>query len=526
MDLERIVQTVTLKVFGSLDIGESLTNTREELAKWMPADELVMFQMTKETNEVFLICHIDQTGIRSIDRQSLITLTEQQISERNIRFAKTNEDFIVLRRSEMKIDVSGSPLNRNLERLGMPSDRDQLILFNFNLNAGIGLVSYESASYNEDHKSLLTELKEPFSGAIVNAMRYQELQHARERLQAENRALQVELQKEVGDRVIGMHQGLKQVMELVGRVAKTPSPVLLMGETGSGKEVIATSIHRLSECNDSPFVSLNCGAIPETLIDSELFGHEKGAFTGANERKMGRFERAQGGTLFLDEVGELPPSAQVKLLRVLQEKEFERIGGSRSIRCEVRLIAATNRDLPAMVQRGEFREDLWFRLNVFPITIPPLRERRGDIPALAYFFIETRSRQLNLPYRPTLPASELNRLVQYDWPGNVRELQNAIERALILSRGAPLQFPYLTRMNRIFSVPETSPGEGSPSSPKTFPVPFEEMCRTYFRSLLEQTNGRISGPDGAAVIAGMNPNTFRSKLKKLGLLRTMGNRRH
>lgn len=514
MDLERIVQAVTLKAFGSLDLGESLKNTRAELNKWMPADEMFMFQMSDNTNDVFLICHIDQTGVRNIDRQSLITLTDQQISERNNRFAATTEDFIVLRRSELSIEFSSQHLEESLRRVGVPPDSDYLVLFNKTLNAGIGLVSHHLQSYHDDHVRLLRELKEPFSGAIINGMRYQELQRIRERLQAENRALQNELQKEVGDRVVGMHQGLKHVMDLVSQVAKTPSPVLLMGETGSGKEVIATSIHRLSAQSDGPFVSLNCGAIPETLIDSELFGHEKGSFTGANERKLGRFERAQGGTLFLDEVGELPPSAQVKLLRVLQEKEFERIGGSRPIQADVRLIAATNRDLPNMVRKGEFREDLWFRLNVFPISIPPLRERREDIPSLAYFFIETRSRQLNLPYRPTLPASELDRLVKYDWPGNVRELQNAIERALILSRGEPLQFPYLASVHHNIShaAPLLQPTQ--PASMTTY----EEMSRAYFEKLLESTSGRISGPKGAAIIAGMNPNTLRSKLKKLGLL--------
>ncbi|MBN2529621.1 MAG: sigma 54-interacting transcriptional regulator [Deltaproteobacteria bacterium] len=404
-----------------------------------------------------------------------------------------------------------------LQELGLHPNTHIVLLGVQSAEAAVLFVSEASRTFSQRHIEMIHILKEPFGIAVHNAMRFYELNRIKERLQAENRALQNELQKEVGDRVVGMHQGLRHVMDLAGQVAKTISPVLLLGETGSGKEVVATSIHRLSDRSDDPFVSLNCGAIPETLIDSELFGHEKGSFTGANERKLGRFERAQGGTLFLDEVGELPPSAQVKLLRVLQEKEFERLGGNRSIRADVRLIAATNRDLPAMVRKGEFREDLWFRLNVFPISIPPLRERREDIPALAYFFIETRSRQLNLPYRPTLPPHELDRLVRYDWPGNVRELQNAIERALILSRGEPLQFPYLSSG---LTLPPTSDAAsvsiaGTPDAPT---LTYREMSRKYFGDVLNFTGGRISGPRGAAVMAGMNPNTLRSKLKKLGLI--------
>jgi transcriptional regulator with GAF, ATPase, and Fis domain len=312
-----------------------------------------------------------------------------------------------------------------------------------------------------------------------------------------------------------MHNGLKHVMTLATQVAKKPSPVLLMGETGTGKEVIATAIHRISDRNDGPFISLNCGAIPETLVDSELFGHEKGAFTGANERKRGRFERADGGTLFLDEVGELPASAQVKLLRVLQEKEFERVGGSHPVRANVRLIAATNRNLPDMIRKGLFREDLWFRLNVFPIEIPPLRQRREDIIPLAYFFIETKIRQLNIPFQPPLPAEELNKLALYDWPGNVRELQNTIERALILSRGEPLHFPLLN--NEPGKVGSYTTSSLSKSVSDTAFPSLEEATRTYLIELLHRTGGKIAGAGGAAEVSGLNPSTLRSKLKKLGI---------
>ncbi|MBN2341052.1 MAG: sigma-54-dependent Fis family transcriptional regulator [Deltaproteobacteria bacterium] len=513
MDIERIAQTVTLRIIGSLDIEEALVETRNCISEWMPADEMFVFQMSADENDVYIICRITESGAHNMDWQLLLTLTDAEKQLRDHRFADSDPHFMVLRRCDMPSDISQGPMPSALSKFGLPSHADHLVLFDKKLNTGIGILSNEAGQYTEEHVALFTQLREPFAAAMKNAVRFYELKRTKERLEDENRALQNELQKEVGDRVVGMHHGLKQVMQLAGQVAKTLSPVLLLGETGSGKEVVATSIHRLSDRSDAPFVSLNCGAIPETLIDSELFGHEKGAFTGANERKLGRFERARGGTLFLDEVGELPPSAQVKLLRVIQEKEFERIGGNHSLRADVRLIAATNRDLPAMVRKGEFREDLWFRLNVFPIHIPPLRERREDIPSLAYFFLETRSRQLNLRYRPSLPNAELDKLVKYDWPGNVRELQNAIERALILSRGEPLQFPHLSSVFGVGAIQGSVPAEPVVPTWSTF----IEMSRAYFESLLKHTNGRISGPNGAAAIADINPNTLRSKLKKLGL---------
>lgn len=398
-----------------------------------------------------------------------------------------------------------------LLELGIAPNSSIIVLGVKAIFSAILFIAEKSAAYSQRHLEILQMLKEPFVIALHNAIRFYELERIKNRLVEDNQALQNDMQREVGDRVIGMHQGLKQVMSLVNQVAYTSSPVLLLGETGCGKEVIATAIHRISDRNQSPFISVNCGAIPESIIDSELFGHERGAFTGANERKRGRFERADKGTLFLDEVGELPPSAQVKLLRVLQEKEFERVGGSSTIRVDVRLIAATNRNLRAMVRQGQFREDLWYRLNVFPIEIPPLRERREDIPALVLHFIETKYRQFNLPFRPRLPPEELERLMAYDWPGNVRELQNAIERALILSRGEPLRFPNhsLQQNNESVTImPQSHPAQW---------LTYDQTVANYLRSVLIKTQGKIAGPHGAAKITGLNPSTLRSKLKKLGI---------
>jgi hydrogenase-4 transcriptional activator len=298
----------------------------------------------------------------------------------------------------------------------------------------------------------------------------------------------------------------------VGQVAPLDSPVLLQGETGTGKEVIANAIHYSSPRKDGPFIKVNCGAIPETLLDSELFGHEKGAFTGAISQKRGRFERADKGTIFLDEIGELPPQAQVRLLRVLQEKEIERVGGTSSIRVDIRVISATNRNLQEMVASGRFREDLWFRLNVFPIMIPPLRQRREDIPALVHHFMDRKSKELKLAERPVLAPGALDRLKAYDWPGNVRELENLIERALIQSRGGMLSFETL-------SAPQVPGGrERTRDAGRNRTVlSLDEINVQHIRQALENAGGKINGPGGAAQILGLHPNTLRGRMNKLGI---------
>lgn len=255
-------------------------------------------------------------------------------------------------------------------------------------------------------------------------------------------------------------------------------------------------------------ISLQCGAVPDSLLDSELFGHEKGAFTGASERKRGRFERADGGTLFLDEIGELTLEAQVKLLRVLQEHQFERVGGTQTIQTDVRVIAATHRDLETMVKEGSFREDLWYRLNVLPIRIPPLRLRREDIPSLVQYFVERKVQEMNLHPTPEINARELDRLQTYDWPGNVRELQNIVERALILSQGGQLRFPELASNTPAPRPASVNTTEGTLGT-------LDEAVADHIRNLLQRTGGKVAGPGGAAEILQMKPSTLRWRIKKL-----------
>jgi len=285
--------------------------------------------------------------------------------------------------------------------------------------------------------------------------------------------------------------------------------VLLLGETGSGKDVVANAVHFSSPRKDGPFVKINCGAIPDTLIDSELFGHEKGAFTGAINRKRGCFERAHDGTVFLDEIGELPLQAQVRLLRVLQDKEIQRVGGDQTISLNVRIIAATNRDLVQMVKDGSFREDLWFRLNVFPIHLPPLRERAHDIPALVQHFVEKKAADLKLPDIPVIAPHAIEALMTYTWPGNVRELANIVERALILNPQGPVDFGSLgsAQPHATVSAPEMAPATYN----------LDDAMSSHIRKAVEKANGKIHGEGGAAELLGINPNTLRSRMKKLGI---------
>jgi DNA-binding NtrC family response regulator len=302
--------------------------------------------------------------------------------------------------------------------------------------------------------------------------------------------------------MVGSSQGLRTVLKAIKLVAPTDATVLVRGETGTGKELVARAIHDQSTRSRRPFVMVNCAAIPATLLESELFGHEKGAFTGAIAQKIGRFEMAHQGTLFLDEIGEIPLELQPKLLRVLQEQEFERLGGNRTIRVDVRIVAATNRDLEQMVEQGKFRSDLYYRLNVFPVTIPPLRERREDIPMLVRFFTQKYTRKLNRAI-DEIPSNALDELTMYDWPGNIRELQNLVERAVILSAGPVLQV----------TVPNSVPVRDARPARK------DEVERDRILEALRLCGWRVGGATGAAVRLGLRRTTLQSRIKKLNIER-------
>jgi PAS domain S-box-containing protein len=332
-----------------------------------------------------------------------------------------------------------------------------------------------------------------------------------QQLHLQNEYLQEEIRSVHNvDQIVGQSPALQEALKKVDLVAGTNSSVLILGETGTGKELIARAVHAKSRREERPLIKVNCAALPSGLIESELFGHEKGAFTGATEKRIGRFELADGGTIFLDEIGDISPDLQAKLLRVLQEREFERVGGSKTIRADVRVIAATNRDLARAVAEGRFRQDLYYRLNVFPIPLLPLRERKEDIPLLVHYFVARFAAKIGRTIT-RVPKDAMRQLIEYEWPGNVRELENVIERAVILSSGPDLMIAAET-------LATPAPEQPSPKAPPQ--ASLEDVERTHIISVLKRTGWRIDGPDGAARTLNLHPSTLRSRIKKLGIRRS------
>jgi formate hydrogenlyase transcriptional activator len=353
----------------------------------------------------------------------------------------------------------------------------------------------------------LKQIADQVAIAIENAFSYAEARQLKEQLSRENLYREDEIQSEQGfEEIVGRSSGIRAVLRNIELVAPTDSTVLIYGETGTGKELIARAIHERSPRSSKPFVKLNCAAIPTGLLESELFGHERGAFTGAVMQRIGRFELANHGTAFLDEIGEISLELQPKLLRVLQEREFERLGSARTIKTDARLIAATNRNLEDCVQEGTFRADLFYRLNIFPIHMPALRERREDIPLLVRHFAQQCARRMHRSI-DAIASETMEELVRYPWPGNIRELQNVIERSVILSPGPVLRVPIAALGSRCISDEEET-------SKRTL----KEAEREHIISILKKTNWVVSGPQGAAARLGMNRSTLQFRMKKLGII--------
>jgi formate hydrogenlyase transcriptional activator len=370
------------------------------------------------------------------------------------------------------------------------------------------LARLQKNAFTQPDLDFLSQIAGQISIAIDNALAYRQISQLTDQLTQEKLYLEGELRSEMNfEEIIGNSSALRKVLHQVEAVAPTGSTVLIYGETGTGKELIARAVHNLSDRRSNAFVKLNCAAIPTGLVESELFGHERGSFTGAVTQRIGRFELASPGTIFLDEVGEIPLDLQPKLLRVLQEREFERLGSSRTLRTDARLIAATNRDLGAMVGEQTFRSDLFYRLNVFPIHVPALRERTEDIPSLVRHFTQHFARNMK-KHIDTISSDTISALVRYPWPGNIREMQNVIERAVILSRGPVLHIPLADLKSRI---PETSDTNGFAT--------LEEVERKHILSVLEQTNWVYAGPNGAAARLGLKRPTLQFRMQKLGITR-------
>lgn len=372
--------------------------------------------------------------------------------------------------------------------------------------------SREVEAFSDDEVSLLKDVSSIMATALANALAYEQIRSLKDLLQEENILLRQEIAETVEpEEMVGTSPAIRRVLEAIERVANTDSTVLICGETGTGKELVARALHRKSSRARKNLVRVNCAALPEALIASELFGHERGAFTGATQRRIGRFEMASGSTLFLDEVGEIPLEVQVSLLRVMQEREFERLGGTQTIQTDVRLIAATNRDLHQAIAEGSFRSDLFYRLNVFPIDVPPLRQRAEDIPMLVDSFIQKFSTRMGKRIRG-VDRNTMDLFVNYSWPGNIRELQNVVERGVILADNGVL----CVEPEALSHHPAAGTNHSSDHSPVQV-NPLREQTRESIEAVLVQTRGRVSGPNGAALRLRIPASTLESKIRALGI---------
>lgn len=510
IDENRFFRQATLGISSSLNIEVAMGHLMDYLKKHMPVAGMFFGLYDSEAHVGRLLARIWPPDLKPpSDTISLPREYWQRMKEKLALGAGTT----------LIKDIEAEPdeIVRHMLTRTFPIETSNIILDLELENERLGMFQIFTRGkhrYTEAHAHLISLLHDPLAIAISNILQHQEILRLKDLLADDNRYLQRRMMEMTGDTIIGANFGLQEVMKMVRQVAGLNVPVLLLGETGAGKEVIANTLHHSSERKGHPFIKVNCGAIPENLIDSELFGHEKGAFTGAVARQRGRFERAHMGTIFLDEVGELPAAAQVRLLRVLQNKEIERVGGTETIPIDVRLISATHRNLEEMVAAGQFREDLWFRLNLFPIKIPPLRERTGDIPALVRYFIERKARDLKLRREPALAQGALEGLQSYHWPGNVRELENLVERGLILNQMSEGVAPLRLDLER--KGVEDAPVESFRVSTSE-PRPLETVMGEYIRKTLDWTQGRVEGPDGAAHLLGLHPSTLRGRMRKLGI---------
>lgn len=495
----------TRRICSSLDIGKSLASCLDFIRHYVPADFASLLLMNPDLGVLEIVAYAGPEIQGVFPRVITVSQdTRNRYKEWTQQSCKTSSAYII-NNIEDNIVIGSILLSIGLLNsmflVGVIQIEKQVLGF-------VTIGNIQQIPYTQKHADLLQELNDPFAIAFNNYLSYREISRLRDLLEDDNRYFQDELQRRTGEEIIGASFGLRQVMEMVRHVAPQSSPVLLLGETGTGKELIANTIHNLSPRRNGPLIKVNCGAIPDSLMDSELFGHEKGAFTGAIERKRGRFERAHKGTIFLDEIGELPLNAQVRLLRVLQEKDIERVGGTEPIPVDIRVITATHRNLKAMLQEKTFREDLYFRLCVFPIEIPPLRERREDIPTLVHHFVQAKVQEMGLPRIPAVSSQSFEKLMSYPWPGNVRELQNIIDRALILSDGKSLKFDIWSETSKASEpVPIDSTAKNL--------MNFNSAVAEHILRTLELTGGKIMGERGAAKLLNINPSTLRKKMKKL-----------
>lgn len=505
MDKNIFFRKATLLICSSLDIEVALGRCLEFLSQYIPADIITLNIYNPDTKSVRYLAKASHTACEKLKLDIKLPRNIIRSIESGKRFK--NDQLVVNHPSD---DPLGKIITTSLGIDHASIVALRLVIEGHRLGVA-DLFTFKKGGFTAEHGRLFALLRDPFAIALANAIKHQKTLELKDQLASDNKNLNRKLFSSVIGEVVGSDSGLKNVMLMVNQVARLNNTVLLLGETGVGKEIIANTIHHSSQRKNGPFIKVNCGAIPESLIDSELFGHEKGAFTGAISEKRGLFERAHQGTIFLDEIGELPLQAQVRLLRVLQTHEIERVGGTTSIPLDIRVIAATHQNLDNMVREGRFREDLFFRINVFPIQIPPLRQRKEDIPAFVQYFSTRKSEELGIMPQSMDSSIEMGPLLDYDWPGNVRELGNVVERALIQQRSEPI-FSRLhdSKHNKII-LPNES-GEFTENH-----LPLDDAIFRHIQKILEMTNGKINGPKGAAALLHLHPSTLRNKMNKLGI---------
>jgi formate hydrogenlyase transcriptional activator len=498
---EAVMLQLSNALLSNLDVGKLLTAISASIHEVIPHDTsaLALFDPTQGDMVVQFMGPYDADVFPGDARVQV----EGTVSGRVFR---TGEPFLMERLS----DIEFAPDTvRSLTRMGMHSGCWVPLIHHGKAIGTMGILGRPEGSIGKQEVAILVRIAVQVAMAVDNAIAFRRIAELRDQLRQEKQYLESEINLDNRyDDIVGESKGLRQVLKEIETVAPTDATVLIQGESGTGKELLARAIHRLSSRSEHTFVKLNCAAIPAGLLESELFGHEKGAFTGAIARKIGRVELANEGTLFLDEVGELPLDLQPKLLRALQEREIERLGGNRPIPVNMRLIAATNRDLGKMVAEKEFRSDLFYRLKVFPVFAPPLRERTSDIPILVRHFVSTHSRRMGKTIE-SIPEETMQALVRWRWPGNIRELENFLERAVILTRGPVLYVPLAE-----LQMEEESRDAGSQNPT------LETAEREHILRVLREAKGQIGGDDGAAARLGLKRTTLNSKLKKLGIERS------
>jgi formate hydrogenlyase transcriptional activator len=520
----KLLLDMTNRITSNLDLTDLLRAISGSVRQVMECD-LVAISLLDSEGGQFRICALDFPNSNGFVREDLVTARDGVSG----RAFETLKPVIMNQFDPAEFGPEGSQIiiGEGLKTL--------CIVPLVNRGRALGvlcLARKKENSFSQHDADFLTEVGGQVTIAIENALAYREISELKDKLAQEKLYLEEEIRSELNfEHIIGNSPALKQVLDLVETVASSDSTVLLLGDTGTGKELIARAIHDHSQRKDRTFVKLNCAAIPTGLLESELFGHEKGAFTGAISQKIGRLELAHQGTLFLDEVGDIPLEIQPKLLRALQEREFERLGSTQTRKVSVRLVAATNRDLEKMIAAREFRSDLYYRLNVFPIRVPPLRERREDIPLLVRFFVQKLAARMQ-KHIETIPAAAMKTLTNWDWPGNVRELENFVERAVILTRGKSLQMPIteLLKSRVDFSVPNNNGSQDEISrivremiseinkgTARGAAKEHDETERQQIMRVLRETKGRVGGADGAAVRMSINRTTLISRIKKLGI---------